>query len=67
MNNDRDLERTAEKLRQLRLSTSQRKSRTKRNSQAIPSPNLLQSPVLSEGRSSTSSASTATGSKRNHH
>lgn len=54
-------ERTAEKLRYLRLSTAQRKSRLKRNSQAPPSPHLLQSPVISEGRSSTSSASNTTG------
>ena len=57
------LERTAEKLRYLRLSSSHRKSRSKRNSQASPTPNLLQSPVLSEGRSSTSSASNATGNE----
>lgn len=54
-------ERTAEKLRYLRLSTAHRKSRSKRNSQAPPSPNLLQSPVPSEGRSSTSSVSNTTG------
>lgn len=57
------LERTAEKLRYLRLSSGHRKSRSKRNSQASPSPNLLQSPVLSEGRSSSSSASNATGNE----
>jgi len=57
----RVVERTAEKLRYLRLSTAQRKSRPKRNSQAPPSPHLLQSPILSEGRSSTSSASNTTG------
>ena len=55
------VERTAEKLRYLRLSSVQRKSRSKRNSQAPPSPNLLQSPVLSDGRNSTSSTSNSAG------
>ncbi|CAF0821175.1 unnamed protein product [Didymodactylos carnosus] len=52
--------RTAEKLRYLRLSGTSRKSRSKRGSQA-PSPNFLQSPVISEARGSTSSASNTTG------
>ena len=55
------VERTAEKLRYLRLSTAHRKSRLKRNSHAPPSPNLLQSPPVSETRGSTSSTSNTTG------
>jgi hypothetical protein len=55
------IERTAGKLRNLRLSTTSRKSRSKRISHAPPSPHLLQSPAMSEGRNSTSSASNTTG------
>jgi hypothetical protein len=58
------LEKTAEKLRYLRLSSSTRK-RSKRSSQ-VPSPNHLQSPVSSEPRHSTSSVSNATGKEKNH-
>ncbi|CAF1043949.1 unnamed protein product [Rotaria sp. Silwood1] len=59
-NNQTFGERTAEKLRYLRLSSSIRKSRSKRHSQPS-SPNLLQSPVMSDVRNSTSSTSNTTG------
>jgi len=62
----RFLERTAEKLRYLRLSSSTRKNRSKRTSQGPPSPNLLQSPAISEARISTSSTSNTTGKKKNN-
>lgn len=52
------LERTAEKLRYLRLSTATRKGRSKRSSQTTTSSHL-QSPVSNESRSSTSSATNA--------
>jgi len=55
------LERTAGKLRYLRLSTAHRKSRLKRNNHAPSSPNLLQAPVISEARGSTSSTTNTTG------
>ena len=57
------LERTVEKFRYLRLSTSHRKSRTKRHSQATSPPptSSLQSPVLSEGRGSSSSVANTAG------
>ena len=54
------LEKTAEKLRYLRLPTSGRKSRSKRASQ-MPSPNLLQAPSIHECRSPPPSASNTTG------
>jgi hypothetical protein len=56
-------ERTAEKLRYLRLSTTTRKGRSKRTGHAS-SPHLLQSPVLSEARSSTSSITNTTGKEK---
>jgi hypothetical protein len=58
------VEKTAEKLRYLRISTSTRKSRSKRSSQVPSSPNHLQSPVTSEARTSTSSTSNATGNEK---
>lgn len=60
-------ERTAEKLRHLRLATSVKKNRSKRSSQgpAPPSsPNILQSPVVSEPRESASSTSNMAGKCR---
>ncbi|CAF4349469.1 unnamed protein product, partial [Rotaria sordida] len=51
---------TAEKLRYLRLSSSIRKNRSKRNSQPS-SAHFLQSPVITNGRNSTSSVSNTTG------
>ncbi|UJR22272.1 hypothetical protein I4U23_025332 [Adineta vaga] len=66
-NNQTFGEKTAEKLRYLRLSTAHRKNRQKRNSQIPPSPNLLQSPMLSEPRGSTSSTSNTTGLDNNDH
>ncbi|CAF0733693.1 unnamed protein product [Adineta ricciae] len=56
-------ERTAEKFRYLRLATSVKKNRSKRSSHGPvlpPSPNILQSPINSELRDSTSSASNTT-------
>ncbi|CAF3544490.1 unnamed protein product [Rotaria sp. Silwood1] len=53
-------ERTAEKLRHLRLTSVHRKSRPKRTSTIPSSPNLLHSPVFIDGRSSASSTSNAT-------
>ncbi|CAF1615730.1 unnamed protein product, partial [Adineta ricciae] len=60
-------EKTAEKLRYLRLSSAHRKHRVKRNSQAPTSPNLLQSPTFNDARGSTSSASNTTGLENNEH
>lgn len=61
------IERTAEKLRYLRLSSSIRKQRSKRNSQASTPNNHLQSPVINEARNSTSSTSNTTGRKRHQY
>ncbi|UJR26831.1 hypothetical protein I4U23_008144 [Adineta vaga] len=63
-NNQTFSERTAEKLRYLRLATSVKKNRSKRTGQGTAppsSPNILQSPVNSEPRDSTSSLSNTTG------
>ncbi|CAF4468005.1 unnamed protein product, partial [Rotaria sp. Silwood2] len=60
-------ERTAEKLRHLRLSSVHRKSRPKRTIHAPSSPNLLHSSVLIDGRSSASSTSNATVLENNDH
>ncbi|CAF0998157.1 unnamed protein product [Adineta steineri] len=62
-NNQTFSERTAEKLRYLRLSTSVRKNRSKRNSQGIPppsTPNVLQSPTASEPRNISQSGTNTT-------
>ncbi|CAF0875816.1 unnamed protein product [Rotaria sordida] len=59
-NNQTFGEKTAEKLRYLRLSSSIRKNRSKRNSQPS-SAHFLQSPVITNGRNSTSSVSNTTG------
>lgn len=56
------IEKTAEKLRYLRLSTSVRKARSKRNSQASQA-GFLQSPT-SDNRNSNSSTSNTTGNNR---
>ncbi|CAF1572007.1 unnamed protein product [Adineta steineri] len=66
-NNQTFSEKTAEKLRYLRLSTSHRKNRSKRNSQVPPSPHLLQSPELNDTRGSTSSTLNTTGLENNDH
>ncbi|CAF3305391.1 unnamed protein product [Rotaria socialis] len=60
-------ERTAEKLRHLRLSSAQRKHRLKRTSQNPSSPNLLQSPGFTERRGSISSTSNTTGLENTDH
>ncbi|CAF3971459.1 unnamed protein product [Rotaria magnacalcarata] len=60
-------ERTAEKLRHLRLSSAQRKQRSKRASQNPSSPSLLQSPGFTDRRGSISSTSNTTGLENNDH
>ncbi|CAF1160041.1 unnamed protein product [Rotaria sordida] len=60
-------ERTAGKLRHLRLSSVHRRSRPKRTSQGPSSPNLLHSSVFIDARGSASSASNVTVSENNDH
>lgn len=58
------LERTAEKLRYLRLSTSTKKTRAKRTNHVPSSSNVLLSPSISETRNSSTSTTNTTGTKK---